>query len=315
MNYSLNKKLIWVAGHNGMVGSATVRRLLSEDCEVITVKKNTLDLRDSSSVLKWIKNNKPEVIIITAGKVGGIHANSHYPAEFLYDNLMIETNIIHSAWQCGIEKLLFLGSSCIYPRNTSQPITEDKLLTGELEPTNEWYALAKIAGIKLCQSYREQYNTDFISAMPSNLYGPGDNFHPENSHVPAALLLRFHNAKTNNEKKSIVWGSGEPKREFLYVDELADALVYLLQNYSEGSHINIGTGGDISIKDFAYKVKECVGYDGDLIFDRTKPDGMRRKVLDVSKLTQLGWTPKFILNEGLTKYYEWFKENIDVIRQ
>jgi len=315
MNYSLNKKLIWVAGHNGMVGSATVRRLLSEDCEVITVKKNTLDLRDSSSVLKWIKNNKPEVIIITAGKVGGIHANSHYPAEFLYDNLMIETNIIHSAWQCGIEKLLFLGSSCIYPRNTLQPITEDKLLTGELEPTNEWYALAKIAGIKLCQSYREQYNTDFISAMPSNLYGPGDNFHPENSHVPAALLLRFHNAKTNNEKKSIVWGSGEPKREFLYVDDLADALVYLLQNYSEGSHVNIGTGADISIKDFAYKVKECVGYDGDLIFDRTKPDGMQRKVLDVSKLTQLGWTAKLTLNEGLTKYYEWFKENIDVIRQ
>ena len=315
MNYSLNKKLIWVAGHNGMVGSATVRRLLSEDCEVITVKKNTLDLRDSSSVLKWIKNNKPEVIIIAAGKVGGIHANSHYPAEFLYDNLMIETNIIHSAWQCGIEKLLFLGSSCIYPRNTLQPITEDKLLTGELEPTNEWYALAKIAGIKLCQSYREQYNTDFISVMPSNLYGPGDNFHPENSHVPAALLLRFHNAKTNNEKKSIVWGSGEPKREFLYVDDLADALVYLLQNYSEGSHVNIGTGADISIKDFAYKVKECVGYDGDLIFDRTKPDGMQRKVLDVSKLTQLGWTAKLTLNEGLTKYYEWFKENIDVIRQ
>ncbi|MEC7876087.1 MAG: GDP-L-fucose synthase [Pseudomonadota bacterium] len=315
MNYSLNKKLIWVAGHNGMVGSATVRRLLSEDCEVITVKKNTLDLRDSSSVLKWIKNNKPEVIIVAAGKVGGIHANSHYPAEFLYDNLMIETNIIHSAWQCGIEKLLFLGSSCIYPRNTLQPITEDKLLTGELEPTNEWYALAKIAGIKLCQSYREQYNTDFISVMPSNLYGPGDNFHPENSHVPAALLLRFHNAKTNNEKKSIVWGSGEPKREFLYVDDLADALVYLLQNYSEGSHVNIGTGADISIKDFAYKVKECVGYDGDLIFDRTKPDGMQRKVLDVSKLTQLGWTAKLTLNEGLTKYYEWFKENIDVIRQ
>jgi GDP-L-fucose synthase len=228
---------------------------------------------------------------------------------------MIEANIIHSAWRSGVNKLLFLGSSCIYPKNTSQPIAEEKLLTGELEPTNEWYALAKIAGIKLCQSYRQQYDVDYISAMPSNLYGPGDNFHPENSHVPAALLLRFHNAKINNEKETVVWGSGLPQREFLYVDDLADALIYLLKNYSDSSHINIGMGEEISIKEFAYKIKECVGYNGELIFDKTKPDGMQRKVLDTSRLTKLGWSPKFTLDHGLTKYYEWFKENIKTIRQ
>lgn len=315
MNYSLTNKRIWVAGHNGMVGSATTRRLLSEDCEIITVNKNKLDLRSGELVLKWMKNNKPQVVVVAAGKVGGIYANSHYPAEFLYDNLMIEANIVHCSWKLGVEKILFLGSSCIYPRNAPQPITEDKLLTGELEPTNEWYALAKIAGIKLCHSYRSQYGVDFISAMPTNLFGPGDNFHPENSHVPAALLSRFHNAKINSEKESIVWGSGMPKREFLYVDDLADALVYLLKNYSEAPHINIGTGVDIPIKDFAYKVKECVGYNGTLIFDKSKPDGMQRKVLDISKLTQLGWTPKFSLDEGLAKYYEWFRENIDIIRK
>ena len=315
MNYSLSKKKIWVAGHNGMVGSAVVKRLLNEDCEIITVKKNIVDLRDGESVLRWMKSNKPEAIIVAAAKVGGIHANSNYPAEFLYDNLMIQTNIIHCAWECDVEKLLFLGSSCIYPRNISQPITEDKLLTGELEPTNEWYAIAKIAGIKLCQSFRQQYGVDFISAMPSNLYGPGDNFHPKNSHVPAALLSRFHNAKINNEKESIIWGSGKPKREFLYVDDLADALVHLLKNYSEVSHINIGTGEDISIKDFAHKIKECVGYNGKLIFDTTKPDGMQRKVLDISKITKLGWTPKISLDEGLVKYYTWCNENIDAIRQ
>ncbi len=315
MNYKLTNKKVWVAGHNGMVGSAVLRRLLLEDCEVITVPKNKLDLREGESVFRWMKKNKPETVIVAAGKVGGIHANSHYPADFLYDNLMIEANIIHSAWRSGVNKLLFLGSSCIYPKNTSQPIAEEKLLTGELEPTNEWYALAKIAGIKLCQSYRQQYDVDYISAMPSNLYGPGDNFHPENSHVPAALLLRFHNAKINNEKETVVWGSGSPQREFLYVDDLADALIYLLKNYSDSSHINIGMGEEISIKEFAYKIKECVGYNGELIFDKTKPDGMQRKVLNTSRLTKLGWSPKFTLDHGLTKYYEWFKENIKTIRQ
>ena len=315
MNYKLTNKKVWVAGHNGMVGSAVLRRLLLEDCEVITVPKNKLDLREGESVFRWMKKNKPETVIVAAGKVGGIHANSHYPADFLYDNLMIEANIIHSAWRSGVNKLLFLGSSCIYPKNTSQPIAEEKLLTGELEPTNEWYALAKIAGIKLCQSYRQQYDVDYISAMPSNLYGPGDNFHPKNSHVPAALLSRFHDAKINNEKESIIWGSGKPRREFLYVDDLADALVYLLKNYSEASHVNIGVGDDISIKDFAHKIKECVGYNGKLIFDTTKPDGMQRKVLDIGRITKLGWNPKISLDEGLAKYYTWFKENIDVLRQ
>ena len=231
MNYTLTNKRVWIAGHNGMVGSAVLRRLSHEDCEIITIPKHKLDLRNGESVLRWMKKNKPEIVIVAAGKVGGIHANSHYPADFLYDNLMIEANIIHNAWVSGVNKLLFLGSSCIYPRNTSQPIDEKKLLTGELEPTNEWYAVAKIAGIKLCQSYRQQYDVDFISAMPSNLYGPGDNFHPENSHVPAALLLRFHNAKINNDKETIVWGTGSPKREFLHVDDLADALIYVLKNY------------------------------------------------------------------------------------
>lgn len=315
MSYALNKKRVWVTGHNGMVGKAIVRRLSNEDCEIITVPKSELDLREGESVSKWMKKTKPEAVFIAAAKVGGIHANSHYPAEFLYDNLMIAANIIHNARINDVEKLLFLGSSCIYPRNAQQPINEDALLTGELEPTNEWYAIAKIAGIKLCQSYRQQYDVDYISAMPTNLFGPGDNFHPENSHVPAALLSRFHDAKVNNEKQSVIWGTGTPKREFLYVDDLADALVYLMKNYSENSHINIGTGLDIPIKDFAYKVKECVGYQGELVFDKTKPDGMPRKVLDVTKLTRLGWSAKFDLDEGLKQYYEWFNNNIDSIRK
>ncbi len=314
MNYSLSKKLIWIAGHEGMVGNAITRRLLSEDYEIITAGKRSLDLRDSESVLKWMINNKPQVVIIAAGKVGGIHANIHYPAEFLYDNLMIEANIIHCAWKCGVEKLLFLGSSCIYPKNVSQPITEDKLLKGELEASNEGYALAKIAGIKLCQSYRQQYGVDFISVMPTNLFGPGDNFHPENSHVPAALLARFHNAKIKDEKEAVVWGSGIVKREFLYIDDLADALIYLLNNYSDFQHINVGTGTDITIKDFASKVQQCVGYKGKIIFDKSKPDGIRQKRLDISKMSQLGWKSKISLDKGLAKYYEWYKENINTIR-
>ncbi len=315
MSYILNNKRVWVTGHNGMVGSAIIRKLRNEDCEIITIPKSDLDLRDSASVSKWMNENKLEAVFIAAAKVGGIYANSHYPAEFLYDNLMIEANIIHNAWRTNVEKLLFLGSSCIYPRNAPQPITEDALLTGELEATNEWYAIAKIAGIKLCQSYRQQYSVDYISAMPTNIFGPGDNFHPENSHVPAALLSRFHNAKVNNEKQCVVWGSGNPKREFLYVDDLADASIFLMKNYSSKSHINIGTGLDILIKDFAYKVKECVGYQGELVFDKTKPDGMPRKVLEISKLTQLGWTAKYSLDEGLSKFYEWFKNNSNAIRK
>lgn len=314
MAYALSGKRVWVTGHNGMVGSAIVRRLENENCEIIKATRRELDLRDGESVSKWIKNNKPEVIFMAAAKVGGIHANSTYPAEFLYDNLMIEANIIHNAWKNSVEKLLFLAASCIYPRNAKQPITEDALLTGGLEPTNEWYAIAKISGIKLCQSYRQQYGVDFISTTPTNLFGPNDDFHPDNAHVPAALLSRFHNAKINDEKQSFVWGSGNPKREFLYVDDLADATVYLIKNYSEGSHINIGTGLDISIKDFAYKIKDCVGYQGELVFDITKPDGMSRKRLDVDKLTNLGWSAKVNLEDALAQYYEWFKANIDIIR-
>jgi GDP-L-fucose synthase len=315
MNYDIDNKRIWVTGHNGMVGNAVVRRLQKENCDIITIPKSELDLRDSEAVAKWLKNCTPDAIVVASAKVGGIYANSHYPADFLYDNLMIEMNIIHNAMKNDVEKLLFLGSSCIYPRNAKQPITEDALLTGELEPTNEWYAIAKIAGIKLCQSYRQQYGVNYISAMPTNLYGPGDNFHPENSHVPAALLSRFHEAKVNNESQCSVWGSGNPKREFLYVDDLADALIYLLKNYSEHSHVNIGTGLDISIKDFALKIKGCVGYQGDLVFDKTKPDGMPRKVLDVSKLSEIGWTPKTTLDEGLSRYYQWFCENFDKLRK
>lgn len=315
MSFKLKNKRVWVAGHHGMVGSAIVRRLENEDCEIITVSKSRLDLRDDEAVFRWMNNNKPEAVFIAAAKVGGIHANSHYPADFLYDNLMIETNVIHNAWKNDVEKLLFLAASCIYPRNAIQPIKEDALLTGELEPTNEWYAIAKIAGIKLCQSYKKQHGVDYISAMPTNLFGPGDNFHPENSHVPAALLSRFHNAKLNNEEQCVVWGSGNPKREFLFVDDLADALVFLIKNYSGISHINVGTGLDIPIKDFALKVKKCVDYHGELVFDKTKPDGMPRKVLDISKLAKLGWTANTSLDEALRKYYEWFISNESIVRR
>ncbi len=314
MTYQLKNKRIWVAGHRGMVGAAIVQRLEQEDCEIFTASKDELDLRDDAKVTKWLQHNQPQAIFVAAAKVGGIYANSHYPAQFLYDNLMIEANIIHAAWKVGVEKLLFLGSSCIYPRHAKQPITEDALLTGALESTNEWYAIAKIAGIKLCQSYRAQYGVDFISAMPTNLFGPGDNFHPQNAHVPAALLARFHNAKIHNEQQSVVWGSGQVKREFLYVTDLADALVFLMKHYSEHTHINVGTGLDISIKEFAYKIKQCVAYQGELVFDTTKPDGTPRKVLDVSKLTKLGWMANMGLDEALHQYYEWFKQNQDCIR-
>lgn len=297
-----------------MVGSAIVRRLASENCEVLTVEKKEIDLTRQKEVEEWLALNQPDVIFLAAAKVGGIKANDTLPAEFLYDNLMIETNIINAAYKIDIEKLLFLGSSCIYPRDASQPMSENTLLTGPLEKTNEWYAVAKIAGIKLCQAYRVQYGSDFISAMPSNLYGPGDNFHPEYSHVPAALIKRFHEAKIAGSSVVTVWGTGTPKREFLHVDDLADACIFLMKHYSDFSHINVGTGTDITIRDFAEVIKRVVDYEGDIIFDTSRPDGTPRKVLDVSKLNRLGWQAQISLEEGLENYYAWFKANQGMFR-
>ena len=297
-----------------MVGSSIICRLASENCEVLTVEKKEIDLTRQKEVEEWLALNQPDVIFLAAAKVGGIKANDTLPAEFLYDNLMIETNIINAAYKIDIEKLLFLGSSCIYPRDASQPMSENTLLTGPLEKTNEWYAVAKIAGIKLCQAYRVQYGSDFISVMPSNLYGPGDNFHPEYSHVPAALIKRFHEAKIAGSSVVTVWGTGTPKREFLHVDDLADACIFLMKHYSDFSHINVGTGTDITIRDFAEVIKRVVDYEGDIIFDTSRPDGTPRKVLDVSKINKLGWQAHISLDEGLEQYYTWFKTNQDKFR-
>ena len=315
MVFNLTAKRVWVTGHRGMVGSAVVRRLSSEPCEILTVGKGELDLRRQTDVEAWMAENKPQVVVMAGAKVGGIHANNTYPADFIYDNLTIETNIIRAAVETDVEKLLFLGSSCIYPREASQPISEDALLSGPLEPTNEWYALAKIAGIKLCQAYRRQYDCDFISAMPTNLYGPGDNFHPVDSHVPAALLRRFHEAKETGLDEVAVWGTGQPRREFLHVDDLADACVFLLKHYSDESQVNVGTGEDITIAEFAEAVQKVVGWEGRLVFDTSRPDGTPRKVLDVSRLNGLGWRAAIGLEEGLRGYYRWFLDNIDRIRK
>ena len=314
MAYDLSGKRVWVAGHNGMVGAAIARRLASEGCEILTMGRSDLDLRSQAAVENWITEAKPEAVFVAAAKVGGIHANNTYPVDFLYDNLVIETNIIHGAHKAGVEKLLFLGSSCIYPREAAQPITEEALLTGPLEPTNEWYAVAKIAGIKLCQAYRRQHGSDFISAMPTNLFGPGDNFHPENSHVPAGLLARFHQAKVDGSDEVTVWGTGKPRREFLYVDDLADACVFLIKHYSGEMHLNVGTGSDITIRDFAKMIANTVGFKGRLAFDTSRPDGMPRKLLDVSRLSALGWTAPTSLEDGFKRYYHWFLENVTALR-
>lgn len=312
--YILTGKRIWVAGHRGMVGSAIVRRLAVEGCIVLTVDRKEVDLTRQEAVEAWLSSLQPDAIFLAAAKVGGIHANNTLPAEFLYDNLMIEANIINAAHKIGVEKLLFLGSSCIYPRDVAQPIVESALLTGPLEKTNEWYSIAKITGIKLCQAYRAQYGSDFISAMPSNLYGPGDNFHPEYSHVPAALLRRFHEARFARSPVVTVWGTGTPRREFLHVDDLADACIFLMQHYSDVDHVNVGTGTDITIRDFAGAIKRVVGYEGEIVFDTSRPDGTPRKVLDVSKLSGLGWRARISLDEGLEHYYTWFKTNQDAIK-
>jgi GDP-L-fucose synthase len=301
--FNLAGKRVWVAGHRGMVGSALVRRLDREHCTILTVGRDRVDMRRQSQVEDWMAETKPEVVFLAAAKVGGIHANNIYPAEFLYDNLMIEANIIHAAHRLGVAKLVFLGSTCIYPKEAPQPIPEEALLTGPLEATNEWYAIAKIAGIKLCQAYRKQYGADFIAAQPTNLYGPGDNYDLANSHVLPALLRKAHDAKISGAASMTVWGSGKPLREFLHVDDLADATVFLAQNYSGDGHINIGSGEEISIRSLAELVTEITGFTGTLVFDASKPDGTMRKLSDVSKLHNLGWRHKTSLKDGIKGVY------------
>ncbi|MGV1869916.1 GDP-L-fucose synthase [Agrobacterium rosae] len=297
--YDLKGKRVWVAGHRGMVGSAIVRRLQQEGCDILTVGRDEVDLRNQAQVSAWMANNKPQAVFLAAAKVGGILANDTRPAEFLYENLMIEANIIESSYRAGVEKLLFLGSSCIYPKFADQPITEDALLTGSLEPTNEWYAIAKIAGIKLTQAYRKQYGCDFISAMPTNLYGPGDNFDLTSSHVLPALMRKAHEAKTRGDKDMTIWGTGTPRREFLHADDCADALVFLMKNYSDESHVNVGSGEDISILDLTKLICEIVGFEGEIKHDLSKPDGTPRKLMSVEKLRALGWEPEIDLNTGV----------------
>ena len=309
--YRLAGRRVWVAGHGGMVGAALVRRLAREDCEILTVGRSEVDLRRQSEVEDWLAEARPQAVVMAAATVGGILANDRRPAEFIYDNLAIETNVVHGAWRCGVEKLLYLGSSCIYPREAAQPMAEDALLTGPLEPTNQWYAVAKIAGLKLCQAYRRQYGCDFITAMPANIYGPGDNFDPASSHVIAALLRKAHEAKTAGAETMAVWGSGRPRREFLYVEDLADALVFLLQHYSGEDHVNVGTGKDIAISELASLIAEVVGFAGALAFDPSKPDGTPRKLLDVARLRGLGWAPSTGLREGLARTYRWYCENAE----
>lgn len=300
---------IYVAGHRGLVGSAIVRNLEERGyTNIIYRTHKELDLTRQVEVEKFFEEEKPEYVFLAAAKVGGIHANNTRPAEFIYDNLMIESNIIHSAYKYGVKKLLFLGSSCIYPKFANQPIKEEYLLTGELEPTNEAYAIAKITGIELCKFYRRQYGCDFISAMPTNLYGINDNFDLETSHVLPALIRKFHEAKINNQEEVVMWGTGKPLREFMYVDDLADALVHLMLNYSDEIHVNMGTGKDLSIGELAQIVKEVVGYEGKIVNDLTKPDGTPRKLLDVSRLEATGWRYKIELREGIEKVYKWYLE-------
>ena len=299
---------VFVAGHKGLVGSANVRRLQAGGVEAVVAGRAELDLCDQAAVDDWFASHSIDQVYLAAAKVGGIHANDVYPADFLRDNLAIQTNVIHAAWENGVKKLLFLGSSCIYPRLAPQPMPEDSLLTGPLEQTNEWYAIAKIAGIKMCQAYRKQYGFDAIAAMPTNLYGPGDNFDLENSHVLPALMRKFHEAKASGAASVPVWGSGEPRREFLHVDDLADACVFLMQNYSDADIVNIGWGKDISIAELATLLKEIVQYSGDIEFDPSKPDGTPRKLLDTARLTALGWQPSISLADGVAETYNWYQQ-------
>ncbi|AFL49659.1 GDP-L-fucose synthase [Sinorhizobium fredii] len=310
--YRLGAKRVFVAGHRGMVGSALVRRLEQENCEVVTAGRDVLDLRSQDAVHRWMQETRPDAVVLAAAKVGGILANDRNPADFLLDNLLIETNVIHGAFRCGAERLLFLGSSCIYPKLAPQPIVEDALLTSPLEPTNEWYAIAKIAGLKLCQAYRRQYGADYVSAMPCNLYGPGDNFDLEKSHVVPALMRRTHDAKIAGEPSLTIWGSGRPRREFLHVDDAADAIVHMLKTYSADSHLNVGSGEDVSILDLAMLIADVVGFTGEIQADPSKPDGTPRKLMDVGKLFATGWRPKHTLRAGLELTYAWFKAHSEI---
>jgi GDP-L-fucose synthase len=304
--FELKGRRVFVAGHRGMVGSALVRRLKGEDVELQTASRSEVDLRNQAQVADWFAGARPQVVFLAAAKVGGIVANNTLRAEFIYDNLIMATNVIHAAYVCGVEKLMFLGSSCIYPKLATQPLREDSMLTGPLEITNEPYAIAKIAGVKMAEAYRSQYGCDFISVMPTNLYGPGDNYHPEYSHVVAALIRRFHEAKVAGHRNVLVWGTGTPRREFLYVDDLADACIHLMKTYSSGELVNIGTGEDITIAEFAQVVARVVGYRGEISFDPSRPDGTPRKLLDVERLARLGWRARTSLEEGIKLAYQAF---------
>lgn len=307
---------IYIAGHRGLVGSAIVRNLEASGYTNLVLRTSKeLNLTSQADVNKFFEQEKPDYVFLAAAKVGGIHANDTYPADFIRDNLQIQTNVIDAAYRNKAKKLLFLGSSCIYPKFAPQPMKEEHLLTGELEPTNEWYAIAKIAGIKMCQAYKKQYGFNAISIMPTNLYGPGDNFNLENSHVLPALIRKFHDAKENNLPQVEVWGTGKPRREFLHVDDMADASVYLMNNYDGFDFINVGVGEDVSIKELAEIVKEIVGFEGELTFNTNKPDGTPRKLLDVSKLSESGWSPAIDLKEGIERTYKWFLENVGRFRQ
>lgn len=304
--FSLRGKRVWVAGHRGMVGSALVRRLAAEDCEIVTVERDEVDLTRQAETEAWMAAQRPEVVFLAASKVGGIVANDSYPTDFLYENLMIEANVMHAALAVGVAKLLFLGSSCIYPKLAPQPMAEDALLTGPLEPTNEAYAIAKIAGVRLAQAMRRQHGVDFISAMPTNLYGPEDNFDLQSSHVLPALIRKTHEAKAAHAAELVVWGSGAPRREFLHVDDCADALVHMMRSYSAAQHLNVGSGEDIAIANLARMVCEVVGFDGAIAFDQSKPDGAPRKLMDVTRLHATGWRHRIGLRQGIASTYEWF---------
>ena len=309
-SFDLTGRRVWVAGHRGMAGSAIVRRLERESCEIVTVTHSELDLLRQADVHAWLADKNIDAVFLAAATVGGILANTMRPAEFLYENLVIETNVIHAARDAGVKKLLFLGSSCIYPRLADQPIREEALLSGALEPTNEWYAIAKIAGIKLCQAFRQQYGCDFVAVMPTNLYGPGDRYDARDGHVVAALIMKIHAAKVANSATVELWGSGTPRREFLFSEDLADACVFVMKNYSGELFLNVGTGRDMTILELAESIAKIAGWQGTFTFDESKPDGMPRKVMDVSRLSALGWTAQTPFDEGIRQAYGWYVSNV-----